>query len=132
MLETEVMIGVVVGGRAQEISEAFVTDRSGEDEFEAAGVRLNRGPAAGGDVGPADGTRPWADGEDPQARNRFPPPGSQVVIADRDRMADEETANVGLDACCRSSAARGLERGAQLLTPDSGVLAVRPQMGSAG
>ncbi len=72
VLEIEVMIGVVVGGRAQEISEAFVTDRSGEDEFEAAGVRLNRGPAAGGDVGPAVGTRPWADGADPQARNRFP------------------------------------------------------------
>lgn len=46
VLEIEVVIGVVVGGHGQEISEAFVADGSGEDEFEAVAVRINRGPAA--------------------------------------------------------------------------------------
>ncbi|MEV6782854.1 hypothetical protein [Streptomyces sp. NPDC051098] len=42
VLDIEVVIGVVVGGHGQEISEAFVADGRGEDEFEAVAVRRNR------------------------------------------------------------------------------------------
>lgn len=114
--EIEAVTGVVGGGHGQEISETIVADGRGEDELKTVAASLGSGPAAGGDVGPAVGAWPRTDGEDPQAWYCLASRRSEAVIADRDRMAGEEAADMGLDACCRSPAALALEHGEEDLT----------------